>query len=192
MNDKVQHLPDLAKYLRAITPTVADLRDLGGAIVYDLEDQIETTAADHYRGFKGAGVAVTGWDLVGTEMEVTVIPFATLDEEKRAAIERCVMAWVEHATAGDPDLIAKRHCCGLDVLMSGPEVAAVELTAVLWSAPEGGYCALNPETGTTSEGESQAEALQNLQEATALFLEEFPLPLGERPVVTTFRVTAVA
>ena len=76
--------------------------------------------------------------------------------------------------------------------MSASESEAVELTAVLWSAPEGGYCALNPETGTTSEGESQADALRNLQEATVLFLEEFPLSPGERPVVTTFRVTAVA
>ena len=77
-------------------------------------------------------------------------------------------------------------------LVTGLGKDAAELTAVLWSAPEGGYCALNPETGTTSEGESQAEALRNLQEATALFLEEFPLSPGERPVVTTFRVTAVA
>jgi predicted RNase H-like HicB family nuclease len=77
-------------------------------------------------------------------------------------------------------------------LMTGPGGEAVELTAVLWSSPEGGYSALNPETGTTSEGESQAEALSNLEEATAVYLEEFPLSLAERPVVTTFRVTAVA
>ena len=49
---------------------------------------------------------------------------------------------------------------------------AVELTAVLWAAPEGGFSALNPETGTTSEGETQAEALRNLAEATALYLED--------------------
>ncbi|MEN9823395.1 MAG: hypothetical protein RLZ04_1821 [Actinomycetota bacterium] len=69
---------------------------------------------------------------------------------------------------------------------------AVELTAVLWAAPEGGFSALNPETGTTSEGETQAEALSNLAEATALYLEEFPLLLGERPVVTTFHIADVA
>ena len=68
----------------------------------------------------------------------------------------------------------------------------VELTAVVWAAPEGGFTALNPETGTTSEGETQAEALTNLMEATALYLEEFPLPLGERPVVTTFHIADVA
>jgi predicted RNase H-like HicB family nuclease len=68
----------------------------------------------------------------------------------------------------------------------------VEFTAVLWAAPEGGFSALNPETGTTSEGETQADALVNLAEATALYLEEFPLPLGERPVITTFCITNVA
>ncbi len=75
--------------------------------------------------------------------------------------------------------------------MAGP-ADAVELTAVVWSAPEGGFSALNPETGTISEGETQAEALSNLAEATALYLEEFPLPLGERPVVTTFHIADVA
>lgn len=33
---------------------------------------------------------------------------------------------------------------------------------MLWAAPAGGFSALNPETGTTSEGETQAEALRNL------------------------------
>ena len=49
------------------------------------------------------------------------------------------------------------------------------LTAVLMPAPEGGFTALNPETGTTSEGESIEEAIANLREATELYLEEFPL-----------------
>lgn len=63
---------------------------------------------------------------------------------------------------------------------------------MLWAAPEGGFSALNPESGTTSEGETQEEALRNLAEATALYIEEFPLPLGQRPVVTTFHIAAVA
>jgi predicted RNase H-like HicB family nuclease len=46
------------------------------------------------------------------------------------------------------------------------------LTAVLTSAPEGGYVALNPETGTTAQGDTMAEALANLKEATQLYLEE--------------------
>ena len=62
------------------------------------------------------------------------------------------------------------------------------LTAVLLPAPEGGFTALNPETGTTSEGESIEEAIANLREATQLYLEEFPLEPGGQPLVTTFQV----
>jgi predicted RNase H-like HicB family nuclease len=51
----------------------------------------------------------------------------------------------------------------------------MELSAVLTPAFEGGYIAYNPETGTTTQGESLEEALANLQEATELYLEEFPL-----------------
>jgi predicted RNase H-like HicB family nuclease len=49
----------------------------------------------------------------------------------------------------------------------------MELSAVLTPAFEGGYIALNPETGTTTQGESIEEALLNLKEATELYLEEF-------------------
>ena len=52
----------------------------------------------------------------------------------------------------------------------------MELSAVLTPAPEGGYVAFNPETGTTSQGQTVEEALANLREATMLFLEEFSLP----------------
>lgn len=62
------------------------------------------------------------------------------------------------------------------------------LTAVLLPAPEGGYTALNPETGTTSEGETVEEALANLREATELYVEEFPLTASGRPLVTTFEL----
>lgn len=64
----------------------------------------------------------------------------------------------------------------------------MELTAVLSPAEEGGYVALNPETGTTTQGETVEEAVANLREATALYLEEFPLVARGRPVVTTFSV----
>jgi predicted RNase H-like HicB family nuclease len=56
------------------------------------------------------------------------------------------------------------------------------LTALLMPDPDGGYVALNPETGTTTQGESVVEALDNLKEATELFLEEFPVPRGGRPL----------
>lgn len=66
----------------------------------------------------------------------------------------------------------------------------MELTAVLTPAEEGGYVALNPETGTTTQGETVEQAVANLQEATALFLAEFPLASRGHPVVTTFSVPA--
>ena len=62
----------------------------------------------------------------------------------------------------------------------------MELTAVLTPAEEGGFVALNPETGTTTQGETIEEAVANLREATALFLEEFPLATRGHPIVTMF------
>jgi predicted RNase H-like HicB family nuclease len=58
---------------------------------------------------------------------------------------------------------------------------AMELTAVLTPAEEGGCVALNPETGTTTQGETVEEAIANLTEATALYLSEFPLPAPGHP-----------
>ena len=60
----------------------------------------------------------------------------------------------------------------------------MELSAVLTPASEGGYVAFNPETGTTTQGESVEEALANLREATELYLEEFPLTTAGRPLLT--------
>ncbi len=64
----------------------------------------------------------------------------------------------------------------------------MQLTAVLTPAEEGGYVALNPETGTTTQGETVEEAVANLQEATALYLSEFPMPAMGHSVFTTFNV----
>ena len=64
----------------------------------------------------------------------------------------------------------------------------MELTAVLTPADEGGYVALNPETGTTTQGETVEEAIANLREATALYLSEFPLSARGHPLVTVFTV----
>ena len=66
------------------------------------------------------------------------------------------------------------------------------LTAVLIPAPEGGFTALNPETGSTSQGETVEEAVANLREATELYLEEFPLTSTGQPLVTTFQVAVNA
>ncbi len=51
----------------------------------------------------------------------------------------------------------------------------MELSAVFTAAPESGYVAFNPETGTTTQGETVEESLANLREVTELYLEEFPL-----------------
>ena len=65
---------------------------------------------------------------------------------------------------------------------------AMELTAVLTPAEEGGFVALNPETGTTTQGETVEEAIANLREATTLYLSEFPLETKGHPLVTMFSV----
>lgn len=62
------------------------------------------------------------------------------------------------------------------------------LSAVLTPAEEGGFIALNPETGTTTQGESVEEALANLKEATELFLEEFPSAHSRGSFLTTFEI----
>ena len=62
------------------------------------------------------------------------------------------------------------------------------LTAVIREAEEGGFVALNPETGTTTQGETIEEAIQNLKTATGLYLEEFPMKIYSHPVMTTFEI----
>ena len=64
----------------------------------------------------------------------------------------------------------------------------MELTAVLTPAEDGGFVALNPETGTTTQGETVEEAIANLREATALYLSEFPLSSHGHPLVTMFSI----
>ena len=62
------------------------------------------------------------------------------------------------------------------------------LSAVIIPDPDGGYVSQNPETGTTSQGETIDEALSNLKEATELYLEEFPYRYSGRSLMTTFEV----
>ena len=64
----------------------------------------------------------------------------------------------------------------------------MELTAVLLPDAEGGFTAVNPETGSTTQGETIEEALANLQEATELYLEEFPLESLGKALLTTIEV----
>jgi predicted RNase H-like HicB family nuclease len=54
------------------------------------------------------------------------------------------------------------------------------------------YVAQCPEVGTASQGESIEEAVDNLREATELYLEESPLQQTSKPIMTTFEVAAHA
>ncbi len=62
------------------------------------------------------------------------------------------------------------------------------LTAVLIPAIEGGYVAFNPDTGTTTQGETIDDAMENLKQATELYLAEFHLMPEGQPLLTTFEV----
>jgi predicted RNase H-like HicB family nuclease len=50
------------------------------------------------------------------------------------------------------------------------KVQICHLTAVIWKE-EGGYVSKSPELGVASAGDTTQEALRNLQEAVALYLE---------------------
>ena len=51
----------------------------------------------------------------------------------------------------------------------------MQLTAVLIPAEEGGFVSLNPETGTTTQGETIEELEENLRDAYRLMvLEDVP------------------
>ena len=51
----------------------------------------------------------------------------------------------------------------------------MQVTAILTPAEECGYVALNPETETSSQGESVEEALANLREAVEIYLDDEPI-----------------
>jgi predicted RNase H-like HicB family nuclease len=65
----------------------------------------------------------------------------------------------------------------------------MKLTAILTPAPEGGFIAFNPETGTSSQGETESKALSNIREATELYLEEFPNAIKSQSITKTFELT---
>ncbi|RJQ21462.1 type II toxin-antitoxin system HicB family antitoxin [Candidatus Woesearchaeota archaeon] len=50
------------------------------------------------------------------------------------------------------------------------------------------FVAKCPEVGTVSQGLTIDEALDNLREATELYLEQFPLKKRAHPLLTTFEV----
>ena len=52
------------------------------------------------------------------------------------------------------------------------------------------YIAECPQVGTVSQGETLEKALENLKEATELYLEEFPLEIPDFPIITAFEVSS--
>ena len=50
------------------------------------------------------------------------------------------------------------------------------------------YVAECPEIGTISQGTTIEEAIQNIKEATELYLEEFPLKKTSKPFISVFEV----
>jgi predicted RNase H-like HicB family nuclease len=54
------------------------------------------------------------------------------------------------------------------------------------------YVAECPEVGTASQGKSIEESIDNLKEATELYLEEFPQQATPHPLITTFEVAVNA
>ncbi|MBN1166080.1 MAG: type II toxin-antitoxin system HicB family antitoxin [Methanospirillaceae archaeon] len=63
-------------------------------------------------------------------------------------------------------------------------------TAVIYKE-QNWYVAECPEVGTTSQGKTMDEAVSNLQEATSLYLEEFPRISIGRSYITTFEVPVI-
>jgi predicted RNase H-like HicB family nuclease len=63
------------------------------------------------------------------------------------------------------------------------------LTAIIYPGETRRWLvAFNPETGTTTQGKTVEQALRNLKEAVALYLEEQPAPRRRAAILTTFEV----
>jgi predicted RNase H-like HicB family nuclease len=67
----------------------------------------------------------------------------------------------------------------------------ITLTAIIHREDDW-YVAECPEVGTVSQGKTIEDAIANIQEATGLYLEEFPLKEVPRSLLTTFEVVAYA
>jgi predicted RNase H-like HicB family nuclease len=72
--------------------------------------------------------------------------------------------------------------------VAAAEERRMQITAILTPADNTGFVAYNPDTGTTTQGDTIDEALANLREAVELYLEEFPMKLGGSPLVTTVTI----
>lgn len=63
----------------------------------------------------------------------------------------------------------------------------VQLNAII-TKEEDMYIATCPDVGTVGQGSSIEDALEDLKEATILYLEEFPLKSKSRSLLTTFEI----
>ncbi len=82
----------------------------------------------------------------------------------------------------------------MKLLTKGRKVKGMEkrlLTAVIHKEVDL-YVAECPDIGTVSQGKTVDEAVENLREATELYLEEFPTPANGHPLLTTFEVATGA
>lgn len=62
------------------------------------------------------------------------------------------------------------------------------LTAIIYQE-DGIYVAECPEVGTASQGKTIDDAINNLKEATDLYLEEFTFSGKKHPLITTFETS---
>ena len=63
----------------------------------------------------------------------------------------------------------------------------MSFTAILHKE-EGIYIARCAEVGTVSQDKTIEGAIKNLKEATALYLEEFPIREEDKPIMTVFDI----
>ena len=79
--------------------------------------------------------------------------------------------------------IVETHCINSDKMRN--------FTAIIYKE-EDMYVAECSEVGTVSQGKTIEEAINNLKEATELYLEEFPFKEERKPLLTTFEVAVSA
>ena len=65
----------------------------------------------------------------------------------------------------------------------------MQLTAIIYPDSDTDWLVAEcPETGTASQGKTEAEALANLQEATELYLEAFPQTVKRPAAIRSFEL----
>jgi len=68
-------------------------------------------------------------------------------------------------------------------------IHGMKLTAIIYPDSETDWLVAEcPEIGTASQGHTEDEALENLREATTLYLESFPQAAGKPASIRTFEL----